>query len=513
MKISKSLLAALLVVGFAGAASSQTLYIAGSTSFRGSTTKAIEDCLATGFTYAYDGTGTQNEFAGGEAVFKGTIKAGLTGAGTAVEIKTYWTGSESGLIDVSTTNSITGFIPDTAATSVSPGTNVHGAYTKEADVPEVAMSDSSYKEGAASIALAPGNGTFYQNAILNAGLTDGGVTAGPKKTVGIIPWAWIAGAQTTGTVPYTNITQQAASVLMTQGYVPVSSLLSGTAIVTDTTDFAFLVGRSEDSGTRVNAEAESNPTMSTGEAPFGVSINQYYATFTANNGSVATSGSFPADDTNTAGTPLGNIQTGGTNTTVSDIGLWPSDAPVNTETAINYEAEGHSGQISGGNVASMLEGLNPLYLNLSTIDFGDGQPTSPVAWTANNSTAQVNKAYIIGYLGGADAGGIPAAAGCTYLTYNGVAFSPQNIYNGSYTFWGFEHLYYRTAGTNAISGTLKNLADDIADKIYTVDAQTDSSGNLDTNIPATNKKDGGLLYNTSITLFTKGGLGQPVTLY
>jgi hypothetical protein len=46
-----------------------------------------------------------------------------------------------------------------------------------------------------------------------------------------------------------------------------------------------------------------------------------------------------------------------------------------------------------------------------------------------------------------------------------------------------------------------------------VDAQTDSSGNLDTNIPATNKKDGGLLYNTSITLFTKGGLGQPVTLY
>ena len=525
MKISKTLLVGLMVVGFAGAASASvtTLCIAGSTAFRGSVIKAIQDSLAPGYTYAFDGTGTQTQFNAGQATYSGSIKTGLTGAGESIIVKTYWTGSVAGVCDVSTTNPIIGFIPTSALPSTG-GSNVHGLYTKESNVPNVAMSDASAAADAESVATAAFgsiDGSVYQADITNAGLVDAGSTgtnkAGTAKTVGMLPFVWVAGAETSGsTPPYTNMTQQAASTLESQGYIP-ASMLSGTAFTTSTNDFVFLIGRNEDSGTRVNAQAEAAIGVTTAVSSFGLSMNQYYAVFTANNGSVATSGSFPSDDVYaqsnaglgiTAGSPIGNIETGGTNCTLVDIGLWPADAPVNTETSINWDTEGHSGQAGGSGVAGVLDAVNPVVgLNLTLIDNGGGKPTSPIAW--NHS---VSKAYLVGYLGTADAGGIPSTAGCTYLTFNGVPYSPANVYNGSYSFWGFEHMYYRGTGTNSPTGAQLDMTTDIADTIFSTDAPTDSSGNTDTAIPPTNVKVGGLIFNSTVTNFTRGSEGLPVTL-
>jgi hypothetical protein len=511
MKIPKSLLAGLLLAGFASAASAQThIYIAGSTAFRGGATKAIEDTLTPGYSYAFDAgsTGSKTQYSGGAAIYSGTIATGLTDAGSPVIIKTFWTGSAAGCLDVSSTTSVTGFIPDNRLpqTSGSNGLNVNG-YTKESDVPNVAFSDAFSASVAASIATAPGNGKTFSARVTAANLQAAGSLG--ETVVGIVPFVWVAGAQSTGTVPFSNITQQAASALCSAGRIPAMALQSGTAAVTNTNDWVFLIGRNEDSGSRIAPQAEAALGVPASKASFGLNMQQHYAVFTANTGSISTDGAFASDDTDMNGNPLGSIQTGGTNCTVSDVGLWPADAPVNTEPSINYQIEGHSGQIAGGDVAAVLEAVNPLFLNLQFIDSGDG--VLGINWDTTNSTDHKQKAYLIGYLGGADAGGIPASAGCTALTYNGVPYTPENVLNGSYTFWTFEHMYYRTgAATNAVSGVSKAYADDVADQIFSRDAQTDSSGNVDTNSPGTSPKDGGVLFNKNAK-FTRSAEGQPVT--
>jgi ABC-type phosphate transport system substrate-binding protein len=47
--------------------------------------------------------------------------------------------------------------------------------------------------------------------------------------------------------------------------------------------------------------------------------------------------------------------------------------------------------------------------------------------------------YLIGYSGISDANSF--ISGLTKLTYNGVESSTNNIANGSYTYWTYEHLY------------------------------------------------------------------------
>jgi hypothetical protein len=60
------------------------------------------------------------------------------------------------------------------------------------------------------------------------------------------------------------------------------------------------------------------------------------------------------------------------------------------------------------------------------------------------------------------------------MTYNGVAYSPTAVEEGQYSFWGYEHLDYRTT----YSGNGKTVADLIAAKILNVDAAVIPSGSV-----------------------------------
>ena len=80
---------------------------------------------------------------------------------------------------------------------------------------------------------------------------------------------------------------------------------------------------------------------------------------------------------------------------------------------------------------------------------------------------------MIGYLGTNDADPQITnnpATGLTELSYNGVKLGlPENsslIQEGAYTFWGYEHLYYR----DSASGTVESTADTLALQIYNTDA-------------------------------------------
>ena len=118
-------------------------------------------------------------------------------------------------------------------------------------------------------------------------------------------------------------------------------------------------------------------------------------------------------------------------------------APYRAQTVLGtpYTA-GHSGYSSGGTLATTLN--------------------TPVATAARDALS--SKFALIAYFGVNDANGVNG--GNNNLTYNGVAYSAENVRQGRYTFWGFEHLMYRST----LAGNTKTVADQIATQIRTTDA-------------------------------------------
>jgi hypothetical protein len=69
-------------------------------------------------------------------------------------------------------------------------------------------------------------------------------------------------------------------------------------------------------------------------------------------------------------------------------------------------------------------------------------------------TAITNGPASIGYLGLADF--LPIADKAHTINYDGVAYSPANVANGSYAFWGYEHMVNRNGGLSANQTLVKN---------------------------------------------------------
>lgn len=105
--------------------------------------------------------------------------------------------------------------------------------------------------------------------------------------------------------------------------------------------------------------------------------------------------------------------------TVTGLAIWPASTGV---------AIGDGGYTSGGKIADALK-----------------VPIS-VANTA-----------LVGYVGTTDANTVKAAIGnAAQLTYNGVAYSENAVYNGAYTFWGYEHLLTSANGLSTEQQAIKD---------------------------------------------------------
>jgi hypothetical protein len=431
MRILSYSAATALFIAAGSAASAQTvIHIAGATTYRAPVHKAILDCLDAGYTYAYDES-SGNLYKAGSAIFKGTLNVS---GHPSVIVKTYWTGSLAGVVDLCQQNNLTQWLANGVTTSAS-GSNLNGTtYLKETAPCQVAMTDSYQSSIAASVATAVGGDTIADK-INNATLSDaGGANANAAGTVGIVPFEWVLGKTSAGTAAFTNVTQQLALAL-TQGPVPVASF---TGNVADKLKYAFLIGRNEDSGTRIGALAEA-------QSGFGQSVVQYQLSFSNNQKSQSD-----------------GLATGGTNSTVTGLYLWPSNAPLNTNSSVNWNTAGHSGYIGGGDVGNVLNATNP------TTGLTVGSVSNPTP-----TPTGLTNAYFVGYMGIADA---KSTVGTTELSYNGVPYSVAAVQSGQYTFWSFEHMYYISGGASALTGTAKTTANTIADKIFTADAPTNSSG-------------------------------------
>ena len=144
-------------------------------------------------------------------------------------------------------------------------------------------------------------------------------------------------------------------------------------------------GRNADSGTRLTATAETNVGVNT-------VLTQYLPTVSS-----------------------------GTVTALQPY-------PASTINGVNYAA-GNGGESSGGTLRGYLTNT----VNPSAVQNATGDNT-------------YNAGYLVTYLGVSDFNAV-SGSGAVALNYNGVAESQTTIEQGSYTFWGYEHLYYKSSLT------------------------------------------------------------------
>lgn len=132
--------------------------------------------------------------------------------------------------------------------------------------------------------------------------------------------------------------------------------------------------------------------------------------------------------------------------------------PSNTVNGVNYPV-GHSGYSSGGTIAGVM-----------------GTPGSFAA----------TGGWLISYLGINDAA-TAVANGAATMTHNGVAYSTTGVQEGEYTFWGYEHLLYRSS----LSGNPQTVANQLVTQIHDVDAV--QSGLLVTSMNVGRTVEGGVI--------------------
>jgi hypothetical protein len=514
MKSIKTLSLGILgAVGLASSASAQTyIHIVGSTAFRNADTAAMIDYLSThlasGSTSVYAGyTGTASTTgilsAGAAIIANGTI--GTTGSGSAtVVFETSWTGSLAGVVDLvaQNSNNTVNFIDPTTmgSTSIS-SVNTSGQVTASTYrggagaltptafyqvAPDVAFSDSyqgtiSKELGSgATLSAKVGNySTIGSLATACAGgtIAEAGTGSGVNQTgygfIGIVPFEWVVGnIASGGNSIFSNITQQASIALIGTGSLAQGNL-TGTDNTADYSNYLYLIGRNEDSGTRIGALSESQ---------FGVTGSPFQFEPTVTGASA--SGVTPV----VYGSVTGNQ-------------LYPI-SPLNTEPNIEWNKAGHSGYASGGNVASALAATE----NTAYYAF-----TPPSGSTATGQAAdQVSlngSAFGIGYLGVTDAA-TAIKGGGKALSYNGVPFSIAAVESGQYTFWTYEHCY-RLAGTTGVS----SMVDSLADLVFNTDADVASDGTHSEGTGTT--LSGGVLDNPNAPVFVYRSLieGGPISNY
>ena len=231
--------------------------------------------------------------------------------------------------------------------------------------------------------------------------------------------------------PAANIGVNTAQQLLAAGTVPVAMLTGNTA---DKVKGVYLVGRNIDSGTRLTSLAEVGYGVKT-------QVLQY-----------------KVDST-------------------SQIEQYP----IEVINGVSSSALGNSGYSSGGTLCGFMTNS---YSAGSGLSVGD-------ASGAFNASVYTGNNYLVGYAGTSDANG-KTGGGLIKLSYNGVTSSTNGIADGSYTFWGYEHLLYN----NSVATTAaKSLASSLSTALLaTPTATLTPNVNLNDMLVGRNV-DGGAIYN------------------
>jgi hypothetical protein len=412
-----SALVALGIVSQAGAATTNVVYITGSTAFRAAAVTAME---TPGVVFDAAPTILGNP-TGSQGVLQGTI------GGTNYALDLSWTGSEAGIACVDGLSSLLNFskggtnynLPGVPTTFLNPFTGGPGTNTTVADL---SFADTSQ---AVSLTKPP---TF--NALTEYG------------TVGVVTFTWIKGKNSSPDSSWTDISNVSQVQLFYQLATPqLAAFFTGSA---NDLDSVYTVGRNHGSGTYVNMKCVS------GNYGIGTPVDQVAWN------SAYVSGVLTYDP---AGAPFFPAITG----TPTDVGQDGFDSGGFVSDVLSCDQSG-SGVVVVG------------YAGISDAKHcRDGQGTKDGSSLANQP------------------------AGAVWLTLDGFGMNDQNVIDGTYAFWGHEHLYGQpgqsstsAAGIVAaklvagVPGTLANgtapLAQDVGIQYGVMNA--DKPGGGDTGYPS-----------------------------
>lgn len=360
-----------------------TIRLTGSTAFRSGTHKGIiammggeTNCkIATGALPDSNGNPvataqTQGSYESADfTIIQGTA-TGISGITT---VQCAWTGSATGVKDVAQQLDLT-FIPASAL----PASNGYA---------NIAISQSPTEIAKANFAFSD----VFQAST---------PTASPAlvdNKLAIIPFCWVANK---GTTNFTNMTQQGARALYSNGFIP-KSILTGN--VADA-DYVLIAGRDNGSGTRITSLAETK-----------------YGAFT------------PVQQWKF--TTTGAVGTG----SIVSAQIWPIGDGVGSTTV------GNGGYTSGSTIRNFMS------MTSSSISLLDETGTE---------VAGSLPVTVVSWLGITDAN-TAVGNGAVRLAYEGVTYDGTNtdlIYQGRYSAWGYLHLYTRSGLTSDETQFKTNMA-------------------------------------------------------
>jgi hypothetical protein len=237
MKLNKIILACALSAGFVSLSQAASVYVTGSTAMRSIFFTALStagDIFSSAPAYTvYDGGSTGNNAGNGGnyMAFVGTATA--ANGGGPLTVKCHWSGSEEGIHDVASGLSQT-FIADSAIDGADHGTNQPGA--TESQTVDLAMGDNAQSFSQFSVKKG------FPNIVTN-------------KFVGVITFTFVRnpGVWTGGNISSSQFRQA-------EGLCPQAVF---TGVATDTTNFVYVSGRNNLSGTRVNTFGDTGYGIST----------------------------------------------------------------------------------------------------------------------------------------------------------------------------------------------------------------------------------------------------------
>jgi len=281
MKNTKNILVAALAALSIGSASAETIYVTGSTAFRGSANAALS--TMTGATVLAQDNATLGS--------AGNLNIRWVNGGVTNLVKVHWSGSEAGIQSILKPSATFNYLPDSASGTVS------SSIANDAHVGNIAFSDT-YQSTSIFNGTKAGDGFNYP-------------TIASDTQVGVVAFTWIASKG----FPGNNINAQIARNLLANGFCSVALFTGNTA---NANDVAYLLGRNRDSGTRLTTLAEvgfgaNSPVIQFAVATNGIPSTNSTATL---QGATTTNSliSYPAEFINGVGAAQNNsgYSSGGT---------------------------------------------------------------------------------------------------------------------------------------------------------------------------------------------------------
>ncbi len=412
----------------------QVIRITGPASSRPAVHAAIANILTPGFTHAWTGPDANSAT---RAIFSGTTKAPVN---APVIIKTHWTSTLEGLRSVARGTPLTNaWLVDGTPRATAGTPNAPGNFDAPAPA-DIALSECSQ------------NSTPHRLPVL------------VDRVTGVQPYQWVRNHGSPHALD--NMTARHASNVLNGGIL----LSQFTARPADNGTLVLCAGRDESSGARFATFAETR---------FGVYSNptQYRVNLTGTPVAAASLEVWPASAVLGANYPPGHsgeadgavlaakLSAPGTLMAAGDYQGWlVSYLPVQDVDSVAHGTPATAGAaITGGGVSGV---------TVTAGGGGHGSSTT-VRFTGGGGTGAAGVPVITDGVitavtvtsGGTGYTSAPAVTfhGAAALRWNGVAYSPEATREGQYTFWSYQHLYYKNGYTSSA------VADQLATRLRTVE--------------------------------------------